>query len=99
MLAARDTYLTQNTLFNAMSLICGIMFPISYLPEWVQQLAAFIPLTPAVTLFRRVVIGGETLAVNGDLCIQIFALSGIYLIIGIISYRKMERTLLERVFG
>ena len=93
MLYTRDTYLTQNTLFVTMSLVCGITYPIQYLPDWVQNVAQIFPLTPAVTLFRNVVIGHENLISNHLLIIQILVLSGIYLVLGMIWYQSMERKL------
>ena len=82
MLYTRDTYLTQNTLFVTMSLVCGITYPIQYLPDWVQNVAQIFPLTPAVTLFRNVVIGHENLISNHLMIVQILVLSGIYLVLG-----------------
>ena len=79
-LYTRDTYLTQNTLFVTMSLVCGITYPIQYLPDWVQNVAQIFPLTPAVTLFRNVVIGHENLISNHLLIVQILVLSGICLL-------------------
>lgn len=99
MLYTRDTYITQNTLFVSMSLICGIAFPIQYLPEWVQHLAQLFPLTPAVTLFRSTVIQQEQLLNHIDLIGQILLLSGIYLLIGSLWNQKLERTLIENIFG
>lgn len=99
MLYTRDTYLTQNTLFVAMSLVCGITYPIQYLPEWVQRIGQIFPLTPAVTLFRNVAIGRQSLVENGLLIWQIILLSAIYLAIGTLWYRSMERKLIESVFG
>lgn len=99
MLYTRDTYLTQNTLFVTMSLVCGITYPIQYLPEWIQRLAQLFPLTPAVSLFRNVVISHQTMTENGLLILQVVILSGIYLLIGSVWYLSMERKLIESVFG
>ena len=99
MLYTRDTYLTQNTLFVTMSLVCGITYPIQYLPDWVQNVAQIFPLTPAVTLFRNVVIGQKNLISNHLLIVQILVLSGIYLVLGMIWYQSMERKLVESIFG
>lgn len=99
MLYTRNTYLTQNTLFSAMSLICGIVFPIQYLPKWIQSLAQIFPLTPAVTLFRNIVIQHQNLAENYFLVVQVIILSGIYMAIGSIWYMKMECKLIESIFG
>lgn len=99
MLYTRDTYLTQNTLFVTMSLVCGITYPVSYLPEWVRNLAQIFPLTPAVTLFRNVVTGRQSLTGNYLLVLQVVLLSLVYLGIGAFWYRSMERKLIESVFG
>ena len=95
MLYTRDTYLTQNTLFVTMSLVCGITYPIQYLPDWVQNVAQIFPLTPAVTLFRNVVIGHENLISNHLLIVQILVLSGIYLVLGMIWYQVNGEELVE----
>lgn len=87
------------TLFVTMSLVCGITYPIQYLPDWVQNVAQIFPLTPAVTLFRNVVIGHENLISNHLLIVQILVLSGIYLVLGMIWYQSMERKLVESIFG
>lgn len=99
MLYTRDTYLTQNTLFVMMSLVCGITYPIQYLPEWVRNLAQIFPLTPAVTLFRNVVIGHQNLENNYLLIVQLIFLSFTYLLVGALWYKNMERKLVENIFG
>lgn len=99
MLHTRDTYLTQNTLFIAMNLICGIMYPIQYLPAGLQYIAQRFPLTPAVSLFRNVMTEHQSLGVNSLLILQILVLSFVYLLIGTVWYKKMEPRLLESIFG
>ena len=99
MLYTRDTYITQNTLFVLMSLVCGIAFPIQYLPDWVQTFAQVLPLTPAVSIFRNVVIGRQSIISNGSLLIQLIVLSGIYLTVGLFWNKKLEQKMLESIFG
>lgn len=99
MLRTRDTYVTQNTLFFLMNVMCGITFPIQYLPEWVQGLAQLFPLTPAVTLFRNVVIQQEALAGQLDLVGQILLLATLYLLAGALWNKRLERNLVENIFG
>lgn len=99
MLYTRNTYLTQNTLFVTMSLVCGITYPIQYLPSWVQSLAQFFPLTPMVALFRNVAIGRQNLIGNSSLILQVVILSVIYLAVGSIWYMKLESRLIESIFG
>ena len=99
MLYTRNTYLTQNTLFITMSLVCGITYPVQYLPGWVQGIAQIFPLTPAVELFRNVVTGHQNLMENYFSVLQVVILSGIYLAVGSIWYMKMEPRLMESIFG
>ncbi len=99
MLRTRDTYVTQNTLFFLMNVVCGITFPLQYLPGWVQHLAQLFPLTPAVALFRSAVIQQEPLAGQLDLIGQILLLSALYLLAGALWNKKLERNLMESIFG
>ena len=99
MLYTRDTYLTQNTLFITMNLVCGIMYPIQYLPAGLQYAAQIFPLTPAVSLFRNVMIENQSLSGNQLLIWQIILLSGVYLLIGTVWYKEMELKLVESIFG
>ena len=99
MLYTRNTYLTQNTLFVTMSLVCGITYPVQYLPGWVQGIAQIFPLTPAVELFRNVVTGHQNLMENYFSILQVVILSGIYLAVGSVWYMKMEPRLMESIFG
>lgn len=99
MLKTRDTYISQNTLFLLMNVMCGITFPIQYLPEWLQTTAQIIPLTPAVQLFRNVAMGGQGLFENLQLLVQIGGLCMIYAFIGSWWLKRKERFLVETIFG
>lgn len=41
---------------------CGMTFPIQVLPEWMQKVASFLPLTHAIQGIRRVALANATLA-------------------------------------
>ncbi len=99
MMKTRDTYITQNTLFNTMTLVCGVVFPLEYLPSWIQAVAQIFPLTPAIRLFRLVVINGESIFSNLSDVFHIVVLCVIYATIGMLWYREIEKTLLEKIFG
>lgn len=45
MVYTRDTYLVQNTFNFIMYCICGVVFPITYLPKFVQYISNLFPLT------------------------------------------------------
>lgn len=59
-------------------LICGVNFPLSYLPEWVQVIASVLPLTYGVNAMRGAVDGAGLLEIGGDL--------GIMLVLGLIYF-------------
>jgi ABC-2 type transport system permease protein len=99
MLYFRDTYITQNTLFVLMGLVCGVTFPIAYLPGSVELLSYCMPLTFGLDAFRMLMIEGETLTgIQSNLIYMIIA-GFIYLIIGSIAIKRMETIVLEKHFG
>lgn len=98
MLYTRDTYITQNTLFTLMSFICGVSFPVEYLPVWLQYISHLFPMTPALRLFRLVVISEQSLLLHTDLILELLILSAIYTIIGILWHNRLERKLIENIF-
>ena len=52
MVYLRDSYLTQNTIIISIGLLCGIYFPISYLPNCIQKFSLLIPFTDLINMFR-----------------------------------------------
>lgn len=99
MVFTRDTYITQNTFFAVMALVSGVFFPVEYLPNWVQYISNIFPLTPILKLFRSCISGGQTLAQNVPLLVQVIALSLIYFTIGYLWFRKLEKKLVEEVYS
>ena len=99
MLRFRDTYITQNTLFVIMAFVSGVTFPQQYLPEWVQPISLIMPLAPATEAFRNSAILGLDLTASTPQLIHLAILSVIYLLIGAWGIRRMEKRVLETVFG
>lgn len=96
MLAARDTYLSQNTLFIAMGLLCGFTFPPQYLPLPLQWLGAALPVTGALRLLRAALLeGASPAAIIPDL-LTTTLLGILYIAIGMRLLRWAERRALER---
>ena len=94
----RDTFMTQNTLFILMMLICGVAFPVQFLPVGLQYLSHIIPLTGALNIFRALVFENATLLeVMPDIW-QGLLISILYLVIGMIFYQKTERKVIGYVF-
>ena len=99
MVSTRDTYISQNTVFTAMLLLCGVMFPIEYLPNALQVVANIFPMTPILQVFRAVVLSGETLAQNYIAIIHCFALSVFYVMSGAVCVKLAEKKLIENVYA
>lgn len=99
MLRFRDTYITQNTLFVIMAFVSGVTFPTPYLPEWLWPLSQIMPLTPALDAFRQCVILGKPLVDCAPQLLHMAILSVFYLVIGTWGIRRMEKRVLESIFG
>ena len=99
MVFTRDTYITQNTIFSLMYFICGMLFPVQYLPIPLQYLAQIFPLTHALNLMRSITLSGMALFENLNSIIAIVGLSLLYFIIGHFSFMKLEKKLIENVLS
>jgi ABC-2 type transport system permease protein len=97
MIYMKDTFISQNTLFYIMSFVCGIAYPIQYLPNWIQIISHFFPLTSALALYREIVIKGGQITNHLDLCMEITILSVAYFYIGITWLSKIERKYIEEI--
>src|SRR5262249_40151411 len=67
-------------------LVSGVVFPRSLMPAWVQRVAEFVPLSPALGGMRLALLSGEGLQeLSGTLLrMGIFAVA--FLTIGIVSF-------------
>lgn len=99
MLYTRDTYITQNTLFAFMLVVCGITFPIEYLPNWLRIVGQLIPVTEISNLIRGSAILGKGIKEQFSTIVYVFLLSTIYLIVGFLFLKKIEATALEKIQG
>jgi ABC-2 type transport system permease protein len=99
MLRFRDTYITQNTLFVLMAFLSGVTYPTSYLPEWLQPLSQLLPLTPALEAFRHSAILGQPLSASAPQLMHMAILSAVYVAVGAVGIRRMEKRVLESIFG
>jgi ABC-2 type transport system permease protein len=99
MLYTRDTYISQNTLFSLMFLVCGVTFPVQYLPQWLQWVSKIIPITYSFDIIRNSALRGlgimEQLQSFGIITITSF----IYCFIGFKLLKKVEVIALEKTFG
>lgn len=53
------------------NLLCGVMFPVSVLPDWLQSISAWIPLTHALHALRLILLQGAS---GGDVLVDLLFL-------------------------
>jgi|GEM_PF-327455 len=99
MLYTRDTYISQNTLFSLLFLICGVTFPIEYLPASIQWLAQGIPVTLSLEIVRNSTLLGVIAADQAGNFLKLFLISTVYCAIGFLLIKKVETTALEKIHG
>jgi len=99
MLYTRDTYISQNTLFAFLFLVCGISFPVQYLPEWLRIIAGLIPVTEAVTLIRSTLLSGIGINEQITSVQDILILSTVYIVVGFKQMKRCEEIALEKING
>lgn len=98
MLMSGDTYIVQNTLFIAITLVCGFSFPPDYLPQPLQWIGMALPVTGILRLTRAALLQGSSPAgVSRDL-ISTMLLGLVYLVIGFQLLAKAERRALEGAY-
>lgn len=97
MVYTRDTYLIQNTLILVMECICGVAFPVTFLPNMVQVLANLFPLTPILKIFRACMLLNQSIFTCETWLIQTLILSVMYFTIGYYGFHKLERKLIEEI--
>jgi ABC-2 type transport system permease protein len=99
MLYTRDTYISQNTLFAILFLICGVTFPVQYLPGPVQWLSKGIPVTLSLDIIRNSTLRGMSVFAQLGSYEQILIMSMIYCAVGFYLIKRVEATALEKIFG
>ncbi|MFI6848529.1 ABC transporter permease [Kitasatospora sp. NPDC050467] len=98
MIVAGEAHISQNTVFLAVSLLCGITFPNSYLPAPAQWLAELLPVTSAMDVLRDALGQGRPLTDLLPRLVTCLALSAGYLLLGLRLLPAAERRAIERSF-
>lgn len=95
MLWLRDTFISQNTLFILIFLVSGVTFPRTVLLDFLKCVGDLLPITYGLEIVRLISSGDlESL----QLCLLIFKvllLSLVFIVIGLLSYKKVEKKVIE----
>lgn len=99
MIYTRDTYISQNTLFLLIFLVCGVVFPIEYLPSWAQMVSHLLPVSDSINIVRASILQGAGFEDLMGSYIKLIVVSSVYLVVGYKAIRKIEMIALEKIFG
>ncbi len=99
MLYTRDTYISQNTLFVFMMLVCGVSFPVEFLPWGLRVFSYAIPLTGVNQMLRGVLLSGEKVPDFYQTLLWVFGVGSVYIALGFALMRTAEIIALEKMEG
>lgn len=72
-------------------LVSGVLFPTALLPLWLQKIAAFIPLTPALEGMRLALLRGASLPELWPTLIQLVGFALVLMTLGIAGFNRTVR--------
>jgi ABC-2 type transport system permease protein len=72
-------------------IFCGITYPVSILPEWMQRVAAWLPPTYAIRAVRRAALENAGLGVLLPDLLPLLAFGAAWLAIGYLTFQWTER--------
>ncbi len=70
-----------------MFILCGVFYPVTTLPEWLQSFVALLPLTHAVALVRPLITGGPVDAPLLHIVVLVFY-TGVFYILAATAARR-----------
>ncbi|MDQ1600721.1 MAG: type transport system permease protein [Actinomycetota bacterium] len=90
-LRVRETAVLANVIFGVLLVFCGVNVPLDSLPEWMQSVSPWLPLTHGIAAARRLADGATFSSVTGDLFREA-GVGALYVLIGMamLSYFEWE---------
>ncbi|HYN89667.1 MAG TPA: ABC transporter permease, partial [Ardenticatenaceae bacterium] len=73
-------------------IFCGITYPLEVLPEWMQSVADWLPLTHAIQGIREVVLAGATAAEILPTLQRLVLFAVVLPLLGYVTFQFTERT-------
>ena len=83
----KQTNAGATLVITAVTLLAGVYFPVTLLPDWIEWASDVQPFTPAVDLLRNVLVGtplGESLGLN---LLKLFGFTAVLLPLSLIALR------------
>jgi len=92
----RQAFIAVQIMRSALSILCGLQFPLAVLPESVTKIGSAIPLTHFVDVLRGIVIQQHPLAMYTDSLLYLFISGIVMFILGWLLFSLVSRTVRQR---
>jgi len=99
MIYTRDTYISQNTFFLTIFLICGVIYPTEFLPYPIQMIGKLLPINDSISVMRSAIMNGDGIRVHLVTFAKLIMYGSTYVFIGLYSIKKLERTVIEKILS
>ena len=90
MMILEETYIITNTVILLLYFVCGVIFPIEYLPNYLSFISKCLPMTYTITLMRNVLFLKKTMFEMIDEIILLAIVSLLYYYLG---YKILKKQL------
>lgn len=87
----KDANVAVQAVRGLVMVLCGISFPISVMPYWMQVLSKFFPFTYGIEAARKIMVEGQGVSEAFEQIIMCLMVSLVYLIIGRLVFVIVER--------
>lgn len=88
---AKEANAAVNVVRGILMIVCGITFPVSVTPLWLQNIAKFIPFTYGIAMSRQIMVNGESFKSAGYNIFMCLLQGIILLILGRLAFLSTER--------
>lgn len=88
---AKEVNAAVNVARGIMMILCGITFPITIMPYWMQKLARLVPFTYGIEASRKIMLSGmglKSAAADLTLC---FAEGMVLVLLGVLTFKSTEK--------
>lgn len=87
---AKEAGAMVNIARGIIMIVCGITFPISVIPDWLQMISKIIPITHGIEAARLIMLNGYTLKEASSPIFKTIIIGIIYIIIGRLFFAFTE---------
>lgn len=87
---AKDANAAVNVVRGIMMMVCGITFPITVMPVWLQKIAELIPFTYGIDAARKIMLMGNGIMSAGEDIMLCLAEGFVLVVLGVMAFSKTQ---------